>query len=347
MMELHKKFMLRAIELAELGRGSVSPNPMVGCVIVHDEIIIGEGFHQYYGGPHAEPNAVSSIKDPDLIKFSTAYVSLEPCAHWGKTPPCANLLVDLGIKKVVIGAVDSNPLVGGKGLEILKEAGIEVITGIFEEKVRAQNIRFFTFIEKKRPYIILKWAQTLDGFIARENFDSKWISNPYSRQLVHKWRSEEDAIIVGTRTAQYDNPKLNVRDWTGKNPIRVVIDRNLNLNRELFLFDGSQHTLCYNQVKDEWEPNSEKILLKVGFGLEDILQNLYERKIQSLIVEGGAQVLKKFLEQELWDEARVFTGNIAFGNGIPSPKIPGQIVEQSDIQGDLLTIWHPKSKLKN
>ena len=347
MMELHKKFMLRAIELAELGRGSVSPNPMVGCVIVHDEIIIGEGFHQYYGGPHAEPNAVSSIKDPDLIKFSTAYVSLEPCAHWGKTPPCANLLVDLGIKKVVIGAVDSNPLVGGKGLEILKEAGIEVITGIFEEKVRAQNICFFTFIEKKRPYIILKWAQTLDGFIARENFDSKWISNPYSRQLVHKWRSEEDAIMVGTRTAQYDNPKLNVRDWTGKNPIRVVIDRNLNLNRELFLFDGSQHTLCYNQVKDEREPNSEKILLKVGFGLEDILQNLYERKIQSLIVEGGAQVLKKFLEQELWDEARVFTGNIAFGNGIPSPKIPGQIVEQSDIQGDLLTIWHPKSKLKN
>lgn len=342
MMELHEKFMRRAIELAELGRGSVSPNPMVGCVIVHDGNIIGEGFHEYYGGPHAEPNAISSIKDPNLIKSSTAYVSLEPCAHWGKTPPCANLLVDVGIKKVVIGAVDSNPLVGGKGIQILREAGVEVISGVLEEKVRTQNIRFFTFMEKKRPYIILKWAQTLDGFVARENYDSKWISNPYSRQLVHKWRSEEDAIMVGTLTAQYDNPKLNVRDWTGKNPIRVVIDRHLNLNPGLFLFDGSQPTLCYNQVKDELEPHSVKIRLREGFDLEDILQDLYERKIQSLIVEGGAQVLKKFLEKELWDEARVFTGNIAFGKGIPSPEIPGQILKQYDVQGDLLTIWHPK-----
>lgn len=343
MMELHEKFMHRAIELAELGRGSVSPNPIVGCIIVHDGDIIGEGFHEYYGGPHAEPNAIRSIKDPSLIKSSTAYVSLEPCAHWGKTPPCANLLVDVGIKKVVIGAVDSNPLVGGKGIQILREAGIEVLSGVLEEKVRKQNIRFFTFMEKKRPYIILKWAQTVDGFVARENYDSKWISNPYSRQLVHKWRSEEDAILVGTLTAQYDNPKLNVRNWTGKNPIRVVIDRHLNLNPGLFLFDGTQHTLCYNQVKDELNPHSEKILLKEGFDLEDILQDLYERKIQSLIVEGGAQVLKKFLEKELWDEARVFTGNIAFGNGIPSPIVPGQIVKQYDVQGDLLTIWHPKS----
>jgi len=335
--------MLRAIELAELGRGRVSPNPMVGCVIVHDGHIIGEGFHEFYGGPHAEANAISAIKDASLIKSSLAYVSLEPCAHWGKTPPCANLLVDKGIKKVVIGAVDSNPLVGGKGIQILRNAGLEVISGVLEGKVRTQNIRFFTFMEKKRPYIILKWAQTLDGFIARENYDSKWISNPYSRQLVHKWRSEEDAILVGTLTAQYDNPKLNVRDWTGKNPIRVVIDRHLNLDQGLFLFDGSQHTLCYNQVKDELETHSGKICLKEGFDLEDILQDLYERKIQSLIVEGGAKVLKKFLEKELWDESRVFTGNIAFGNGIPSPEIPGQILRQYDVQGDLLTIWHPKS----
>nr|WP_130277524.1 bifunctional diaminohydroxyphosphoribosylaminopyrimidine deaminase/5-amino-6-(5-phosphoribosylamino)uracil reductase RibD [Cecembia calidifontis] len=343
-MDVHDKYMLRAIELAELGRGKVSPNPMVGCVIVHDGIIIGEGYHEYYGGPHAEPNAIRAVQNPDLIKTSTGYVSLEPCAHWGKTPPCANLLLDVGIKKVVIGAVDSNPLVGGKGIQILQKAGIEVISGVLNEKVRAQNVRFFTFMEKKRPYIILKWAQTLDGFVARENYDSKWISNPYSRQLVHKWRSEEDAIMVGTLTAQYDNPKLNVRDWTGENPIRVVIDRHLKLNQELFLFDGTQHTLCYNQEKDELGPQSEKVRLKEAFDLEDILEDLYKRKIQSLIVEGGAQVLKKFIDKELWDEARVFTGNIAFGKGIPSPVISGQVGKQYDIQGDLLTIWHPKPK---
>ncbi|WP_245889534.1 bifunctional diaminohydroxyphosphoribosylaminopyrimidine deaminase/5-amino-6-(5-phosphoribosylamino)uracil reductase RibD [Cecembia rubra] len=335
--------MLRAIELAELGRGRVSPNPMVGCVIVYDGNIIGEGFHEYFGGPHAEPNAISTVKDPELIKSSTAYVSLEPCAHWGKTPPCADLLAKVGISKVVIGTVDSNPLVGGKGIQILQKAGIEVLTGVLEEKVRTQNIRFFTFIEKKRPYIILKWAQSSDGFIARENYDSKWISNSYSRQLVHKWRSEEDAIMVGTLTAQYDNPRLNVRDWSGKDPIRVVIDRNLKLNPGLYLFDGTQPTLCYNQTIEESSYQLEKIRLKEGFDLEDIIQNLYSRKIQSVIVEGGAQLLKKFIEKELWDEARVFTGNVAFGKGIPSPVLPGKVVKQYDVQGDLLSFWQFKS----
>ncbi|WP_304516577.1 bifunctional diaminohydroxyphosphoribosylaminopyrimidine deaminase/5-amino-6-(5-phosphoribosylamino)uracil reductase RibD [Cecembia rubra] len=342
-MDIHEKFMLRAIELAELGRGRVSPNPMVGCVIVYDGNIIGEGFHEYFGGPHAEPNAISTVMDPELIKSSTAYVSLEPCAHWGKTPPCADLLAKVGIRKVVIGTVDSNPLVGGKGIQILQKAGIEVLTGVLEEKVRTQNIRFFTFIEKKRPYIILKWAQSSDGFIARENYDSKWISNSYSRQLVHKWRSEEDAIMVGTLTAQYDNPRLNVRDWSGKDPIRVVIDRNLKLNPGLYLFDGTQPTLCYNQTIEESSYQLEKIRLKEGFDLEDIIQNLYSRKIQSVIVEGGAQLLKKFIEKELWDEARVFTGNVAFGKGIPSPVLPGKVVKQYDVQGDLLSFWQFKS----
>lgn len=331
--------MLRAIELAELGRGNVSPNPMVGCVIVHEGHIIGEGYHEIYGGPHAEPNAISSVTDQALLREATAFVSLEPCAHWGKTPPCANLLVEKGLKKVVIGAVDSNPLVGGKGIQILKNAGIEVETGLLEDKVREQNARFFTFMEKKRPYILLKWAQTTDGFIARENYDSKWISNPYSRQLVHKWRTEEDAIMVGTLTAQYDNPKLNVRDWHGRNPVRVVIDRNLRLSPGLFLFDKTVPTLCYNQVQHQVEQNLEKVKLKEGFDLKDIFEDLYQRKIQSIMVEGGTKIINTLIEKELWDEARVFTGDVNFKKGILAPQLKGNLISDTKIMGDKLSIW--------
>lgn len=331
-------YMRRAIELAELGGGQVSPNPMVGCIIVHNGTIIGEGYHQVYGGPHAEPNAIRNVQNHNLLSQSTVYVSLEPCAHWGKTPPCANLLVEKKVKKVVIGTIDSNPLVGGKGIQILEDAGIEVVSGILENEVRDQNRRFFTFIEKKRPYIILKWAQTQDGFVARENFDSKWISNAYSRQLVHKWRSEEDAILVGTSTAKYDNPRLNVRDWDGRNPVRIVLDRNLSLDRGLHLFDGSQKTIFYNQIKSESSDNSEWVQLSPGFGVEAVLEDLYQRKIQSLIVEGGAQVLKSFIEKELWDEARVFTGKVQFGNGIPAPLINGKLVGEFEIMADTLVV---------
>jgi len=332
-------YMQRAIELAEMGRGDVSPNPMVGCVIVHENAIIGEGYHQVYGGPHAEPNAIHSVQNHDILSQSTVYVSLEPCAHWGKTPPCANLLVEEKVKKVVIAAVDTNPLVGGKGIQILKDAGIEVVSGILENEVREQNKRFFTFMEKKRPYIILKWAQTKDGFVARENFDSKWISNSYSRQLVHKWRTEEDAILVGTSTAKHDNPRLNVRDWDGRNPIRIVLDRNLTLDPNLNLFDHSQKTICYNQVKSENSENLDLVKLDSGFGLEEVLEDLYQRKIQSLIVEGGAQVLKNFIEKELWDEARVFTSQVHFGSGIVAPLISGKVVSESEIMGDRLVVW--------
>lgn len=331
-------YMRRAIELAEWGRGKVSPNPMVGCVIVHENKIIGEGYHQVYGGPHAEPNAINSVANQDLLSESTVYVSLEPCAHWGKTPPCTNLLVEKKVKKVVIGAIDSNPLVGGKGVQILKQAGIEVVTGVLEKNVREQNKRFFTFIEKKRPYVILKWAQTRDGFVARENFDSKWISNAYSRQLVHKWRSEEDAILVGTSTAKHDNPQLNVRDWEGKDPVRIVLDRNLILDRSLHLFDNAQPTICYNQVKSEKFENLDLVQLKSGFGVKEVLEDLYQRKIQSLIVEGGAQVLKSFIENELWDEARVFTGQVQFGNGISAPLIKGKLVGEFEIMADKLVV---------
>jgi diaminohydroxyphosphoribosylaminopyrimidine deaminase/5-amino-6-(5-phosphoribosylamino)uracil reductase len=332
-------YMRRAIELAEWGRGNVSPNPMVGCVVVHNGTIIGEGFHQVYGGPHAEPNAINSVANQDLLSESTVYVSLEPCAHWGKTPPCANLLVEKNLRKVVIGATDSNPLVGGKGIQILKEAGIEVVTGILKNEVREQNKRFFTFIEKKRPYVILKWAQTRDGFVARENFDSKWISNAYSRQLVHKWRSEEDAILVGTSTAKYDNPRLNVRDWDGRNPVRIVLDRDLSLDRSLHLFDGSQKTICYNEAKSEISENLEWVKISSEFRIGEVMEDLYQRKIQSLIVEGGAKVLKSFIENELWDEARVFTGQVQFGKGIPAPLIKGRLFAESEIMGDRLSVW--------
>lgn len=342
MINEYQKFMQRAIELAGLAQGSTSPNPMVGCVIVHEGKVIGEGYHEIYGGPHAEPNAIQSVQNKNLLPESTVYVTLEPCAHWGKTPPCANLLVEKQVKKVVVGALDSNPLVGGKGIQILRDAGIEVVTGILADKIRNQNRRFFTYIEKKRPYILLKWAQTEDGFIARENYDSKWISSQYSRQLVHKWRSEEDVIMVGTLTAQYDNPKLSVRDWEGKNPVRVVIDRKLLLNPDLYLFDQSQATLCYNQIQEKTEGSLHHVKMEEGFDVEAVLSDLYHKKIQSILVEGGAQLLKKFIEKELWDEARVFTGNIAFGQGITAPKLTGVLQEEINIMGDKLQVFFPK-----
>jgi diaminohydroxyphosphoribosylaminopyrimidine deaminase/5-amino-6-(5-phosphoribosylamino)uracil reductase len=331
--------MQRALELSKWGRGYVSPNPMVGCVIVHDNKIIGEGWHREFGGPHAEVHAVNSVENQDLLSESTVYVTLEPCAHWGKTPPCANLLVEKKVKKVVIGAVDSNPLVGGKGIQILINAGIEVETGVLEKEARWQNRRFFTQIEKQRPYVILKWAQTQDGFVARENFDSKWISNSQSRQLVHKWRAEEDAILVGKNTAAYDNPRLDVRDWVGKNPVRIVLDSKLELSQELNLVDQSIPTLVFNTVKSKAEKNLEWILLS-QINPETILQELNSRKIQSLIVEGGSKVLDQFLKSGLWDEARVFTSTTQFGQGIYSPNMNQNPSESLSIGTDRLDIYY-------
>lgn len=331
--------MRRALELAEWGLGRVSPNPMVGCVVVLEEQIIGEGFHEYYGGPHAEPNALSRIDNPELLANATVYVTLEPCAHFGKTPPCADLLVSKKVKQVVIAARDSNPLVGGKGIEKLQSAGIAVVTGVLEKEARWQNRRFFTAMEKKRPYIILKWAQTLDGFIARTNYDSKWISNPLSRQLVHRWRAEEDAILVATKTAHYDNPRLNVRDWTGKNPIRVVIDKERKLAKDLHLFDQTQPTICYNLLQSEERENLQFVQLEKDFSLEQLLTDLQHRKVQSLIVEGGSQLLHQFILHGLWDEARVFTGNTRFNQGIPAPNLNRIPNETRMIQEDRLDFY--------
>lgn len=333
-------FMKRALELAELGRGKVSPNPMVGCVIVHNNKIIGEGWHKQYGEGHAEVNAVTAVEDHSVLPESTVYVTLEPCAHHGKTPPCADLMVSKRVKRVVIGAVDTNPLVGGKGIERMEEAGIEVSHGLLADASRNLNVRFFTFIEKKRPYIVLKWAQTADGFVARENFDSKWISGEASRNLVHQWRAEEDAIMVGTRTAEYDNPRLNVRNWEGDDPVRVVIDKKLTLSKELNLFDGKQPTLVYNGKKNQSLENLEFIQVSDDDYLPFILKDLYEKQVQSIIIEGGSALLNSCIQSGLWDEARVFTAGVKFDAGITAPRIQGLVSDYFQVGDDKLDIYH-------
>ncbi len=324
--EEDEKYMQRALDLAQIGRGKVSPNPMVGAVIVHQQQIIGEGWHQRYGQAHAEVNAVQSVADPSLLKNASIYVNLEPCAHYGKTPPCVDLLIQHQFCRVVVANLDPNPLVAGKGLQKLREVGIEVKTGVLEEKGRQLNRRFFKFFEKKWPYVILKWAETADGFIAREDYDSKWISEALSRTLVHKWRTEEDAILVGTNTAHYDNPQLNARHWTGKHPLRVVIDRNLRLSPNLYLFDRKQNTLCYNFIKEEKSENLEYVLLKREENLWlQIWEDLHERQVQSLLVEGGTRVLSEILHQNLADEARIFKSSQTFDKGIPAPVVSGRL----------------------
>ncbi len=339
-------FMQRAIELAKLGVGRVSPNPLVGCVIVCDGAVIGTGWHKKYGEAHAEVNAINSVKDKELLKNSTIYVNLEPCAHTGKTPPCADLLVKHQVRKVVIANIDPNPLVGGKGIEKLKDAGIEVVMGMLEKEGKKLNNRFFTFIEKQRPFIILKWAQTQDGFIAHSNYESRWISSEFSRQLVHKWRSEEDAVLVGTKTASHDNPTLSVRDWSGRNPIRVVIDRFLRLPSTLKLFDKTQKTICYNILKHEVHPNLNLVRLDETDFINQLVHDLYKQKIQSLIVEGGTQTIKLFIDAELWDEARIFTSTRSFGDGIGAPSFQGDIISADLVSNDELKIYVPHGKSK-
>lgn len=333
-------FMKRVLELATRGKGYVSPNPLVGCVIVHEGKIVGEGWHEKHGEAHAEVNAVKNV-DKNILKESEVYVNMEPCSHFGKTPPCADMLVAHGVKKVFVANIDTNPLVAGEGIKKLRSSGTEVISGILEHEGRELNKRFFTYVEKKRPYIILKWAQTSDGFIARENFDSKWISNEFSRQLVHKWRTEEDAVLVGTRTAMHDDPQLNVRDWTGRNPVRVIIDRFLRLSEKLHVFDGSQRTLCYNLLKHEEHTNLSLIRLDEQDFLQNLIRDLYNQKIQSVIVEGGTQTLNTFLDLNLWDEARVFVSKVNFVKGIPAPSISGKLINEEFVDSDTLRIYYP------
>lgn len=338
-------YMQRALELALLGKGSVSPNPLVGCVIVHDDRIIGEGWHQKYGEAHAEVNAIRSVDDKNLLKESVVYVNLEPCSHTGKTPPCADLLVQSQVKKVVIANVDTNPVVAGNGIKKLREAGIEVTEGVLEQEGRELNQRFFTYIEKQRPYIILKWAQTADGYIARENYESRWISNEFSRQLVHRWRSEEDAVLIGTKTAAHDNPGLTVRDWSGRNPVRIVIDRFLRLPKTLQVFDKAKKTICYNVLKHEEHKNLVYIRLGEGSFIQELVQDLCRQNVQSVLVEGGALTLNLFIQAGLWDEARVFSSARSFGSGIEAPVVKGNLISQETVFSDTLKIiQHGKNK---
>jgi diaminohydroxyphosphoribosylaminopyrimidine deaminase / 5-amino-6-(5-phosphoribosylamino)uracil reductase len=342
-----EQFMHRAIELAKLGSGLVSPNPMVGCVIVYDNNIIGEGWHRKFGDAHAEANAVSSVENKELLKDSTVFVNLEPCSHTGKTPPCADLLIQYRVKKVVIANGDPNPLVAGNGIKKLKDEGIEVETGVLEKEGHEFNRRFFTFMEKQRPFILLKWAQTDDGFMAHANYESRWISSEFSRQLVHKWRSEEDAVLVGTKTAGHDNPTLSVRDWSGRNPTRIVIDRFLRLPSSLHLFDKTQKTICYNVIKHEEHPNLVLIRLDEVNFISQLLRDLYKQNIQSVMVEGGAQTLRLFIEAGLWDEARIFSSSRTFGDGIAAPSLRGNLMSQEFISSDSLKIYVNYGKNKS
>lgn len=329
--------MKRALELARLGMGHVSPNPMVGCVIVHDNKIIGEGYHKRYGEAHAEVNAINDVKDHSLLKESTAYVTLEPCAHHGKTPPCADLLIEKQIEQVVIATEDPFKEVDGKGIAKLKNAGIETEVNILRKEATDLNKRFFTYHSEKRPYIILKWTQTEDGFIARSNFDSKWISNPYSRQLVHKWRSEEDAILVGKNTALYDNPTLTTRNWKGENPVRVLLDRRMEIKPEQSLFNDDSKTIIINELKHATMRTNHWVKAR-DMHPSSILKVLYDQRLQSVIIEGGSHVLKSFIQENCWDEARIFSSNKRFESGIKAPTVAGNLLDEASIFGDTLKI---------
>ena len=342
-MNNHEYFIARCIELAKNGFGTTYPNPMVGSVIVYDGQIIGEGWHRKAGEPHAEVNAIRSVKDPSVLDKATIYVSLEPCSHFGKTPPCCDLIIENKIPNVVIGTVDSNIKVAGNGIKRLREAGANVIVGILEKECHELNQRFFTFHEKKRPYIILKWAQTQDGFIApSEKKEQKpvWITNSYSRQLVHKWRAEEQGILVGTQTVIDDNPQLNTREWEGNNPIRIVIDQNNRITKTAKVFDNQVKTVVFS--KNKTMLTFENIICEsIDFQqniAQQILERLYQHQIQSIIIEGGAKTLQTFIDANLWDEARVFIGNSQFGNGIKGPKLNTAPSKKEKIGTDELLI---------
>jgi diaminohydroxyphosphoribosylaminopyrimidine deaminase/5-amino-6-(5-phosphoribosylamino)uracil reductase len=299
--------------------------------------LFGEGYHEKYGKSHAEVNAINQVTNQELLKESTAFVTLEPCSHYGKTPPCADLLIEKGIKKVVIANEDPFMEVNGKGIEKLKRAGIEVEVGLMKDEAINLNRRFFTFHQRKRPYVILKWAQTADKYIARKNYDSKWISNEKSRQLVHKWRTEEDAILIGKNTALYDNPRLTARDWTGKSPIRILLDKKLQIDPTSNIYNDEAQTIILNE-EEENQNNNLQWIKTSSFSPQAILTKLFELKIQSIIIEGGATILNSFINDNCWDEARVFTSPQTFKNGIEAPEIEGILQSEHTIDEDQLKI---------
>ncbi|WP_339710113.1 bifunctional diaminohydroxyphosphoribosylaminopyrimidine deaminase/5-amino-6-(5-phosphoribosylamino)uracil reductase RibD [uncultured Kriegella sp.] len=347
-MNIHEKYISRCISLGKNGQPAAYPNPSVGCVLVYGDMIIGEGYTSAYGGAHAEVNAIASVKNKALLKDSTLYSTLEPCSHFGKTPPCADLIVKNNIPNVVIGILDPHKKVAGRGLKRLRDAGCEVIEGVLAKECREHHNRFLTFHEKKRPYILLKWAQSLDGFIApakeKRNKEPEpfWITSQPSRQRVHQWRSEEQAILVGTTTVLEDNPKLDVRHWSGKNPIRVVLDKDLKIKGNYHVLDGTIPTIIFTTQTDD-----SKYIEGIEYSIIDFSANipqqinsqLHKRNVLSILVEGGKRTIETFVEANLWDEARIFTGNTVFKKGITAPKLSGKLVTQEYSYTDTLNTF--------
>lgn len=343
-MKIHEKYIKRCIELAKNGLGTTYPNPLVGCVIVYENKIIGEGWHQKSGEPHAEVNAINSVTDKSILDKATIYVSLEPCSYFGKTPPCADLLIKYKIPNVIIGTLDPNEKVAGKGIQKLKAAGINVTAGILIDECNTLNKRFFTFHQKKRPYIILKWAETADGFVApkvKNELKPVWITNQYSRQLVHKWRTEEQGILVGTQTVLDDNPHLNVRDWHGKDPVKIVLDRQNKLAEDFAIFNSNSKTMVLSETKRTFKDETcYSEVLNFNENLpQEIATILFQQNIQSVIIEGGARTLQTFIDSNLWDEARVFKGSASFKEGTKAPNLSGKVIYNGKIINDSLSIF--------
>lgn len=338
--------MRKCFQLAKQGLGNVQPNPMVGAVIVYRDTIVGEGYHERFGNAHAEVNAIHQVIDnfsnaDEILKESTLYVNLEPCSHYGKTPPCADLIIKHKLQKVVISNIDPFSAVNGKGIEKLKKAGIEVIQDVLREEGYRVNIRFFTYHSLQRPFVILKWAESQDGFISIAENTRTAISGAEAKVLNHKWRSEEQAILVGTKTVMVDNPVLTVRDWVGNNPVRVIIDRELKLAKDLNIFNGDSKTIVFNNYKTEREDNIQYIQIDFyGLVPQFILFQLYLMEIQSLIIEGGAYTINEFIQYDLWDEARVFHSKIDLGKGVVAPVLLGRLDSKEDLGDDELFIYH-------
>lgn len=327
--------MRRCFELAGKGLGMTRANPLVGAILVHEDRIIGEGYHHEFGGPHAEVNAIRSVRESSLLPESTLYCNLEPCSHYGKTPPCSLLIKEKGIRRVVISNTDPFPSVNGRGIKYLEDAGIEVERGCLEEEGKYLNRRFFHYVNYRRPYVILKWAKTSDGFIDLEREPGeregpRWISNEVSRTLVHKWRSEESAIMVGTNTILTDNPGLNVRRWSGENPVRITFDRNGRITENAQILDGLQETIIFAGEQGNYSGKIQKVQADPSYTLTEVMEELSDRQIVSVLVEGGARLHNSFLISGLWDEARVFTGKMLFTQGVKAPELdetPDEVLE--------------------
>lgn len=337
--------MRRCLQLARNGMGKTYPNPLVGSVLVYDDQILGEGWHRRSGQPHAEVEAIGSVKELQLLPKSTLYVNLEPCNHHGKTPPCSDLIVKSGIRKVVVGSLDPNPKVAGAGIKTMEDAGIEVLTGILEEDCQQLNKRFMSYHLKRRPYVILKWAESPDGFIAPNEQlkgDPHWISNPFSRQQVHRLRAREQAILIGAQTLRTDDPGLNTRYWSGSNPLAIVWTKSGNIPENSKLWQTNSHTMLL--VAQEQANKKLFGLTEIAthiHSVDDVLELLHQREIQSVIVEGGAQVISQFVQSGKWDEAIVFRGEKLLGSGVIAPTIEGSPKVVSKILGDECILYKP------